>query len=76
MPAPIFIPTPIFSGGEWNLGIFGICVISLVTIFILSVLINIGIDSLKWGEKFIAYIFFGFAFIFLLMWVGAVFGLK
>ena len=76
MTIPIFIPTPIFSGGEWNLGIFGICIISIFTIFILSILIYLGIDSLKWGEKFPAYIFFGLAFIFLLVWVGVVFGLK
>lgn len=76
MTIPIFIPTPAISGGKWDLDIFGICIISLFTIFILSVLIYIGIDALKWGEKFPAYISFGFAFIFLLMWVGVVFGLK
>lgn len=75
MTIPIFIPTPTISGGEWDLGIFGICMISLVTIFIQSILIYIGIYFLKWEEKFPAYMYFGFAFIVLLMWVGAVFGL-
>ena len=76
MTIPIFIPTPTISGGEWDLGIFGICIISLFTIFMLSILIYLGIECLKDGEKFIAYIFGGIAFFILLIWVGVVFGLK
>jgi len=76
MTIPIFIPTPTISGGEWDLGIFGICIISLFTIFIQNILIYLVITALKEGEKFPAYIFSGAAFFILLIWVGVVFGLK